>query len=116
VTQLVKDQRDPKDIWNRYLAGLSFLEPVKNLDGFFQVYRTRFKPSWLLKGRAKLRASFNTIKVEPQTTDNLILKYRYVEGLKATKGVKLRPYKVWNKVEFIECLEHEGKPFTIRFE
>ncbi len=116
VTRLVKDQQDPGDKWNRYLEGLDFLAPSLKVDKRFQVYKTRFEPSWLLEGRAKVRADFNRITVEPLDSGPLVLKFCFEPGLQASGAVKLRPVKVWQGVNFIGCSGHGGKPFCIEFE
>ena len=113
VTQVVKDIWNPKDPWNRYLQGLAWLRPEKLVDGHYQVYRTGIESSYLLQGKARVSAALDRIRVWPGNEDPLVLKYRYAAGLRASGGVRLKPQKVWPKVDFIACDGHRGQPFEI---
>jgi hypothetical protein len=115
VTQVVKDIWNPKDPWNRYLKGLAWLQPEKLVDGHYQVYLTGVASSYVLQGEARVKAALNRIRVWPRNEAPLVLKYRYVTGLRASNGVKLTPREVWPRVDFIACDGHRGQLFEIVF-
>ena len=87
------------DPWRRRLEGFSEATRVHG-DGRFAVYRTRIPASDFLVGAGRVEARVGALTVETDD-DEVVLKYRFVEGLRTEPPATLEPYPVYGDVRFL---------------
>ena len=84
----------------RRLAALGApVAPVARFDrpdgrGRAQVWRVEQEPSWLLAGRADVRAELGRLEVRNAAGPELILKYHWIEGLASDPPLAVEPHAV----------------------
>ncbi len=80
------------------------------------IFKVRRSSSLFLKGNGKIQANFNDLDIylnSPET--EVVLKYNWVQGLKASDGVEIFPYDAGDGVCLIGVLSHENRSFQIFF-
>jgi hypothetical protein len=95
----------------RYEEMASFMQRTLEIT-IFRVVRQR---SWFLKGSGEVKAEINRLRVRPDTSGEMVLKYLWADGLTAGPGVDLYPVETKNGVRLIGAASEKALPFTIRY-
>jgi hypothetical protein len=95
----------------RYVEMSSFMQKTLEIT----VFRVERERSWFQEGSGTVKAEFNRIEVRPDAPGEIVLKYRWEEGLAAGPGIELRPVDAGEDVRLIGATVTEARPFTIRY-
>lgn len=80
------------------------------------VYETDVAPGYLLGGDGSVAFDYNTLAVRlREPTDELILKFRWVDGLRAHPALPLEPVEVSPGVQFIRARPGRILEFEVRY-
>jgi hypothetical protein len=95
----------------RYGEMSSFMQKTLEIT----VFRVERERSWFLKGSGSVKAEFNRLQVRPDSPGEMVLKYRWEDGLAAGPGIDLYPVEAGEGVLFVGAKSEEPGPFTIRY-
>jgi hypothetical protein len=107
------------DTWKKYLRRRT--EYYEEMASFMQktleitVFRVRRERPFFFAGRGTVRSGINRIEVRPDSPGEVVLKYRWEEGLSAGGGVELYPVDVGEGVRFIGARFAAPRTVTIRY-
>jgi len=80
------------------------------------VFRVLREPDIFLEGKGAVESDVNELKVTLDEADGAaVLKYNWIDGLRADAPVEIRPFKVEEGIEFIEIDPHGKKQFSIHY-
>jgi hypothetical protein len=80
------------------------------------VFHLKREPSFFLSGSGRVRARFNALDVELDSVPSeVVIKYRWLDGLRAPAPVELFPYEAASGVTLIGIRPHGMRQIPIRF-
>ena len=108
------------DKWKSYFEShpeyFKLEKSYKSCDLTVNCYSLNRESSMLLKGLGKVSARFNHIDVQLDSLeDEVVLKYNWMDHLKASSGVEIFPYKADQDITLIGVRPHGMKEFGITY-
>lgn len=83
--------------------------------GGFIIYQTDIVPDYFLEGRGRVVQRLNRLEVAVEPAAEIVLKYRFVDGLKIEPPLELGRFRTFTNEEFIRVKTGGTRSFVIEY-
>ena len=112
VTHVIAWDEPWKDVFRVYP---DHYEEIITFDGK-TIFKVNRSSCLFLKGEGEVKADFNLIQVHTDNaSDDIVIKYNWLEGLKAPAPVEIYPFDAGYGIKFIGIHPHGQEDITIRY-